>query len=101
MNHFLTGLATGLAVGYLTAPRSGKETRDQLKSTADEKSKGVKDKWNKTVPKVRDLVETVKTRVGMGQTIPNLFAEMESGRMDKYKVDVINQQEALKVDENH
>ncbi|MBC3784173.1 YtxH domain-containing protein [Spirosoma utsteinense] len=101
MKHFLTGLAAGLAVGYLTAPRSGKETRDQLKSTADEKTKGVKDKWNKTVPQVKDLVETVKAKVGMGQSTPNLFAEMESGRMDKYKVDANNQQEAVKADNNN
>jgi gas vesicle protein len=100
MNHFFYGLAAGLAVGYLTAPRSGKETRYQLKSTADEKTKGLKDAWNKKVPQVKDLIETVKAKVGMGESTPNLFAEMESGRMDKYKVDTNNQQEASKADDN-
>jgi gas vesicle protein len=101
MNHFLTGLAAGLAVGYLTAPRSGKQTREQLKTTADEKIKGVKDQWNKTVPQVKDLVETLKSQVGMGQSTPDLFADMEAGKLDKYKVDANNQPEAVKADDNN
>ena len=87
MKSFLTGIATGLAIGYLTAPRSGKETLSQLKNTADEQTKGLKDQWSKTVPQVKDLVETVKSKVGMGQSTPNLFAEMESGKLDQFKED--------------
>ncbi len=33
---FLAGLGLGAAVGVLYAPRSGRETRDVLRSTADE-----------------------------------------------------------------
>lgn len=97
MKSFLTGLAAGLAIGYLTAPRSGIETRDKLKKTADEQTKGLKDQWNKTVSQAKDLVETVKAQVGMGQSPPNLFADMESGKMDPYKADANDQNEAVKV----
>jgi gas vesicle protein len=96
MNHFLTGLA----VGYLATPRSGKQTREQLKTTADEKIKGVKDQSNKTVPQVKDLVETLKSQVGMGQSTPNLFTNMKSGRVDNHKLDANNQQQAVQADDN-
>jgi gas vesicle protein len=98
MKSFLTGLAAGIAIGYLTAPRTGKETRDQLKTTADEQTRGLKDQWHKTVSQAKDLLETVKSQVGMGQSEPNLFADMESGKMDQYKDDASYQKQALKAD---
>jgi gas vesicle protein len=82
MKSFLTGLATGLAIGYLTAPHSGKETRDQLTENANKQKKGLKERWDKTVSKAKQLAEDVKTNPGSAE--PNLFAEMESGKMDKY-----------------
>jgi gas vesicle protein len=33
---FLAGAAAGAAVAYLTAPRSGRETREQMKGWADD-----------------------------------------------------------------
>ena len=38
MKSFLTGLGTGIALGVLFAPRSGDETRQQLRESADELS---------------------------------------------------------------
>lgn len=73
MKGFLTGLATGLAVGYLTAPRSGKETRQQLTDTANEKTQGLKEQWNKTSSQVNQLVSDVKSQLGSGKTPPSVF----------------------------
>lgn len=100
MKSFLTGLATGLAIGYLTAPHSGKETRDQLKNAADEQTKGLKNQWDKTVSQVKGLVDTAKSQVGLGQSAPNLFADMESGKMDKYKDDANYKKEQVEAEHN-
>lgn len=84
MKSFLTGLATGLAIGYLTAPRMGKETRQQLADAADKQTKGLKEQWGKTVSQAKQVVEDVKTNSGLFKSEPNLFADMESGTMDQY-----------------
>ncbi len=73
MKGFLTGLATGLAVGYLTAPRSGKETRQQLTDTANEKTQGLKEQWNKASSQVNQLVSDVQSQFGGGKTPPSVF----------------------------
>jgi gas vesicle protein len=46
----LAGAAAGIAVGYLTAPQSGKETREMLRDKAVE----IKDKAGNALSKVRD-----------------------------------------------
>lgn len=84
MKSFLTGLATGLAIGYLTAPRTGQETRQQLADATDKQSKGLKEQWDKTVSQAKQVIEDVKTNSGLFKSEPNLFADMESGMMDKY-----------------
>lgn len=84
MKSFLTGLATGLAIGYLTAPRTGQETRQQLADATDKQSKGLKEQWDKTVSQAKQVIEDVKTNSGLFKSEPNLFADMESGTMDKY-----------------
>lgn len=84
MKRFLTGLATGLAIGYLTAPRSGKDTRDQLTKAADEQTKELKEQWEKVLSQGRKLADTAKSALGTSKPEPNLFADMESGKMDKY-----------------
>jgi len=84
MKRFLTGLATGLAIGYLTAPRTGKDTRDQLTKAADKQTKGLKEQWEKAVSQGKKLVDEVKSSMGTSKPETNLFAVMESGKMDKY-----------------
>ncbi len=90
MKRFLTGVATGLAIGYLTAPRSGKDTRRQLTDMSNQQTKGLKNTWDKTVSQTKQLIDTAKSSVGTSKPQPNLFADMESGKMDKYldKADV-------------
>lgn len=60
---FLTGVLTGVAIGILTAPRSGKETRDKLKDEANKRSDDLKDQWNKGVDQVKHGYEQAKTQV--------------------------------------
>lgn len=78
MRGFLTGIAAGLAIGYLTAPRSGKETRDQLAASADEQTKGLKGQWDKTVSQVKETFENVKSQAG-------IFADKAEDKVDEYK----------------
>ena len=68
MKHFLTGLAAGLAVGYLIAPHSGKNTRKHLATAADNQKKEIEEtlhriesQWGKTADQVKHLIETVKS----------------------------------------
>ena len=85
MKSFLTGLATGLAIGYLTAPGSGEATRQQLTDVASEQTKGLKEQWEKTTAQVTKLVDDVKSNSGLFKSEPNLFADIEAGKLDKYK----------------
>jgi gas vesicle protein len=68
MKHFLTGVATGLAIGYLIAPHSGKNTRSQLATAADNQKKDLEEQWlriesqwGKTVEQVKHLIDTIKS----------------------------------------
>lgn len=81
MKRFLTGLATGLAISYLTAPRSGKEIRKQLTDKTNEQSKNLKKQWTKTATQVKKLADDVQSG---SESKPNLFAEMEAGRYDRF-----------------
>ncbi|WP_460978716.1 YtxH domain-containing protein [Spirosoma knui] len=79
MRGFVTGILAGLAVGYLTAPRSGKETRDKLTDEANKRSKDLQDQWNKNVAQVKDGYEQVKSQVnqyvGQAQEKVNQFKD--------------------------
>ena len=60
MTHFLTGLITGLAVAYLTAPQSGKQTRDMLTGFAKEEAEGIRI-IQKAASRVEDVIEQAKS----------------------------------------
>lgn len=49
----LVGAAAGLVAGFLTAPKSGKETREDLKRKANE----IKDTTSEKVEKIRSQAE--------------------------------------------
>lgn len=85
MNRFFTGMATGLAVAYLTAPRTGRQTRNQLTEAANRQTEALKEQWEKTSAQVTKLIEEVKAGSGLFKSEPNLFADMEAGKLDKYK----------------
>jgi gas vesicle protein len=81
MIRFVTGIATGLAIAYLTAPSSGKITRDSLVSFAKDKVeryKQIKEELNKTVAQVKHLAEVVKSQTGF--SLPSLSTNKEAAR---------------------
>ena len=73
MKGFLAGLATGLAVSYLTAPRSGKETRQQLTDMAGKQTDGLKEQWNKTVSSANQLATDLKSQLGGNKNTPDVY----------------------------
>lgn len=87
MKSFLTGLATGLAIGYLTAPRSGKETREQFTEAANKQAEGLKGQWDKTTSQVSQLVDDVKAKAGVAKTEMNAFADKAEDEFDSYRND--------------
>lgn len=60
---FLTGILTGVAIGLLTAPRTGKETRDKLMEEANKRSDDLKNQWEKGVAQAKQGYEQAKTQV--------------------------------------
>lgn len=60
---FFKGVLTGLAIGYLTAPRTGKETRDKLTSGAKDWQDQINDGFGQLKSKVDDLTGQVKDTV--------------------------------------
>ena len=57
---FLTGILTGVAIGILTAPRSGKETREKLVEEANKRSVDLKDQYGKVKEQAGQYVEQAK-----------------------------------------
>lgn len=85
MNRFLTGIAAGFAIGYLTAPRSGKETRKRLTDAATDQTKSLKKQWAKTVGQVTQLAEDVKKQAGLSSSAGNAFADKASDKANRAK----------------
>jgi len=55
----LIGVAAGFIAGVLTAPKSGKATRDEIKQKANEKKKEAMVKGEKVRSKAGDIAEDV------------------------------------------
>lgn len=91
MANFLTGVLTGVAIGLLTAPRSGKETREKLTEAVNKQTGGLKEQWEKTVSQAKETLENVKSQAGG-------LANQAQGKFDQYKNDAEStyQQEKLK-----
>lgn len=60
---FLAGLGLGALIGVLYAPKAGKETREELMSSAREGTEFLKQKSRDAVDQVNDLVDIGKTQV--------------------------------------
>ena len=77
---FIKGVLTGLAIGYLTAPRSGKETRDKLTSNAKD--------WQ---GQINDGIDQVKSQVdqltGQAKSTINEYKSKAENTYDQYKND--------------
>jgi len=68
---FLAGLGLGALVGVLYAPRSGRETRDQLMRSAEEgrdwareRARDARDQANQWVERGKDVVRAQKDQIG-------------------------------------
>jgi gas vesicle protein len=72
---FLAGLGFGALMGVLYAPRSGRETREAIKNTAQEGSEYLKNRG-------REARETVSQWVDRGKDMVNQKKEQISAAID-------------------
>jgi gas vesicle protein len=79
MKNFLRGLLAGAAIAYLTAPRSGKKTRERI----SDKINGYKGDFEDARNKMAELVDEVKSQTGLG-TQAGVVGKVES-KIDQYK----------------
>jgi gas vesicle protein len=78
---FATGLLLGAIVGacaaLLYAPKSGDETRQELKDLADKQKENLKFQWELTKEKATEAVNTAKEKV-------NAFGDQAKNTVDAY-----------------
>jgi gas vesicle protein len=77
-SYFFLGLGLGVAAGLLFAPKSGPETRDLLRSKADEGKEYLKKRSNEVVDQATDALERGKSTVARQRD--NLVAAVEAGK---------------------
>ncbi|HKW74223.1 MAG TPA: YtxH domain-containing protein [Terriglobales bacterium] len=75
---FLAGLGFGALMGVLYAPRSGRETRESLKSTAQEGRDYLKNRSREARESVGDWVDRGKEVVSRGKE--QFGSAMDAGR---------------------
>jgi gas vesicle protein len=77
-SYFAFGLGLGLAIGVLFAPRSGEETREYIRTRADEGKEFLKKRSEELRDTATEVVEKGKTAVSRQKE--NLAAAVEAGR---------------------
>lgn len=77
-SYFFLGLGLGVAVGLLFAPKSGPETRELLRSKADEGKEFLKRRSNEMRDQAADVIDRGKTTVLRQRE--NLAAAVEAGK---------------------
>jgi gas vesicle protein len=77
-SYFFLGLGLGVAAGLLFAPKTGAETRDLLRSKADEGKEYLKRRGDELREQASDVIEKGKTAVTRQRD--NLGAAMEAGK---------------------
>ena len=77
-SYFFLGLGLGVAAGLLFAPKSGPETRDLLRSKADEGKEFLKRRTAEVRDQASDVIE--KGRSTVNRQRDNLMAAMEAGK---------------------
>jgi gas vesicle protein len=75
---FIFGFGIGLAVGVLFAPKSGRETREYIRSKADEGRQYLKRRGEELKESAEDLIERGKEAVGRQRE--TLAAAVEAGK---------------------
>lgn len=76
--YFFLGLGVGVAVGLLFAPQSGEETRDLLKTKADD----AKDRLRRKTQDLRETAEDAlsRSRDNLSRQRDNLAAAVDAGK---------------------
>jgi gas vesicle protein len=77
-SYFFLGLGLGVAVGLLFAPKTGAETRDLIRSKADEGKEYLKRRTEDLKESASDVVE--KGRSAVNRQRDNLSAAVEAGK---------------------
>ena len=78
LSYFFLGLGLGVAVGVLFAPKSGAETRDLLRSKAEEGAGYVKRRGEELRDTAAETLE--KGKQTLRQQADNLAAAVEAGK---------------------
>ncbi|QKZ14509.1 YtxH domain-containing protein [Spirosoma sp. KUDC1026] len=85
MASFIRGVVAGLVIGYLTAPRSGKETREKLVSDAND----LKNQWDEGVAELQDqfnqLLGQAEQKVDDVKAKAYEAKGKAEGKLDQYK----------------
>lgn len=77
-SYFLLGLGMGVAAGLLFAPKSGPETRDLLRSKADEGKEYLKRRSAEVRDQAADAMERGRSTVNRQRD--NLMAAVDAGK---------------------
>ena len=77
-SYFFLGLGLGVAVGLLFAPKTGAETRELIRSKADEGKEYVKRRAEDLKDSANDAIERGRTAVNRQRD--NLTAAVEAGK---------------------
>lgn len=86
--YFILGLGIGVAVGMLFAPQSGEETRNLIRSKADEGKDYLKKSGEALYESAGDVVEKGKTMAARRRD--QLAAAVEAGKQ-AYREAVVNE----------
>jgi gas vesicle protein len=78
LSYFFLGLGLGVAVGVLFAPKSGAETRDYLRSKAEEGTDYVKRRADDLRESATDAID--RSKEGIRRHKENLSAAVDAGR---------------------
>ena len=78
LSYFFLGVGIGVAVGLLFAPKSGEETRDLIRSKADEGKEFLKRRSDEARESATEWVERGRTAVSRQKE--QLSAAMEAGK---------------------
>lgn len=77
-SYFFLGLGLGVAVGLLFAPKTGSETRDLIRSKADEGKDYLKRRTTELREQAEDVID--KGRSAVTRQRDNLSAAVEAGK---------------------
>jgi gas vesicle protein len=77
-SYFFLGLGLGVAVGLLFAPKTGSETRDLIRSKADEGKDYLKRRTTELREQAEDVID--KGRTAVTRQRDNLSAAVEAGK---------------------